>query len=198
MSKRTDTIVPLSSSPAAGLRAHLAEDLFGLIPEMTEDIGAPPEPDTETTAFVLRLATGPTPEDAITLMAHALRPQQAVWWAHQCLAALPDLLDDADRAGLALAAAWVAEPDDAHRYAALEAGQAASPRGPGTWLAIATGWSGGSMAPPDQPGIPAPAFLLGRALATAVLTTLARAPLDRRRPLLDHYLELGGAIARSC
>ena len=70
-------------------------------------------------------------------------------------------------------------------------------RGPGVWLALAAGWSGGSMAPADLPVVEVPEFVLGRAVNAAVLTALARVPQDKRARMLEHYIGMGDVLAKS-
>lgn len=197
MSNRTDTFAPLSPDPAPGLREQLADALFARIPEMAEDLTARPSGGLHCMDFLRQLLAGKTPEEAATFMAYALAPRHSIWWGHECLQARADLLAADDRAMMALAAGWVAEPDEPHRYAALNAGQGAAARGPGVWLALAAGWSGGSMAPADLPVVEVPEFVLGRAVNAAVLTALARVPQDKRARMLEHYIGMGDVLAKS-
>lgn len=197
MTQRSITQSPAQQDPAPGLRVQLANHLLDRIPEISEDIPSPALPNEGCLAFGRRLQLGSTPEWAITAMAFALLPRPAVWWGHECLKALPDLLTEHDTAMLVLCAAWVAEPDEPHRYAALNSGMQAKQRGAGAWLAIGAGWSGGSMAPQGLPLVEAPPFALGRAVNAAVLTALARVPQDRRARMLDHYLNMGEVLAKT-
>lgn len=197
MMQRTDTHAPMTLENAPGLHFQMAADLFAWVPEIAEDIRTPPREDMHCLQFLKHLAAGPTPEESATLMAYSLQPRHAVWWAHECLQALPELLTDADRSMLTLIAAWVAEPDERHRYAALDAGMAEQVRTPGGWLALATGWSGGSMSGPGLPAVAPPRYLMGRALNGGVLSALARVPQDRRRRMLDHYVGIGEVLAKS-
>ena len=50
---------------------------------------------------------------------------------------------------LALAESWVRYPEEDERCAVLDAGMAGTAKTPGVWVALAAGWSGGSMLPPD-------------------------------------------------
>ena len=194
---QTGTLAPLSPEPAPGLREQLAEALFVRIPEMGQDIAARPVGGQHSLDFLRRLLTGATPEEAATFVAYALGPRQSIWWGHECLQARPDLLTEMDRAMMALAAAWVGTPGEAARYAALDAGQAAPARGPGVWLALAAGWSGGSMVGPDLPAVTVREFVLGRAVSAAVLTALARVPQEKRGRMLEHYIAMGEVLAKS-
>jgi hypothetical protein len=192
-----DTHPPTTPDPAPGLRVQQADALFTAIPEMATDVATAARPGEHCLDFTRRLRLGPTPEEAITLMAFALQPRHAVWWGHECLKAAPEFLTAQDTDMLALAAAWVAEPDEPHRYGAMDTGMRATPRGPGAWLAIAAGWSGGSMSRPDLPEVPVPLFAIGRALNAGVLSALARAPQVKRRRMLEIYVSMAEVLAKS-
>jgi hypothetical protein len=194
---RTDTNAPTTPEDAPGLHFQMAADLFTWAPEIAEDIPTRPRDGVHSLEFVRHLLAGSTPEESATLLAYGLQHRHAVWWAHECLQALPELLTDGDRKMMALCAAWVAEPDDGHRYAALDAGMAEQQRTPGGWLALGVGWSGGSMSGPGLPAVVPPRYLMGRALNAGVLSALARVPQDRRRRMLDHYISIGEVLAKS-
>ncbi|GLS86107.1 hypothetical protein GCM10010873_10810 [Cypionkella aquatica] len=197
MGSATDTTPPTSIAPAPGFRVQLGQQLFGTMPEMADDIGARPGEGEHMFDFGRRLRLGDTPEEAISLMAFALHPRQAIWWGHECLKAAPELLTDQDREMLELCATWVAEPSEANRYTALDAGLHVAVRGPGAWLALAVGWASGSMAPQGLPPALVPMFAIGRALNAGVLTALARVPQDKRRRMLDHYVAMAEVLAKT-
>lgn len=197
MTPRTDTHAPLTPANAPGLQFQTVAELYDWVPEIGQDIVTRPRPNMHCLDFVKHLAAGGTPEESATLMAYCLQPRHAVWWSHECLQALPDLLTDQDRGMMALIAAWVAEPDEAHRYAALDAGVEEVVRSPGGWLALGTGWTGGSMSGPGLPVVQVPRYLRGRALNAGVHSALARVPQDRRRRMLDHYVGIGEVLAKS-
>lgn len=185
----------MQEKPPGSLKALTARGVFDAVPTLAEDLSTRPDPTESTLAFLTRLAGGDTPEDALTFAAHGLAPRYAVWWAHECLQARSDLLTEADRAMLALAATWVARCDEESRYAAMDKAAVAD-RVPGTWVALAAGWSGGSMAPPELPAAPVPAFAVGRAAVTGVLMFLARIDLAQRRRWLAHFVGMAQTLAR--
>lgn len=197
MTQRSDTFAPLTQADAPGLRSQTASELFAAMPQMTEDLLTAPLKSQHSMDFLRMLRIGTTPEEALTFMAYALLPRHAVWWGHECLKATPDLMTDQDTAMLELIAAWVAEPDEDHRYAALNAAMAARSRSPGVWLALGAGWSGGSMSEPGLPEVVPPLFLMGRAINAGILSALARVSQDKRRRVLDHYISIGEVLARS-
>lgn len=193
MADQTETS---AASDPVNLRAARADRLFADIPEMAEDMETRPQEGEAALAFLDRLLKGDIPEEAVTFAAYALKPRHAVWWGHECLNALPDSQTDQDREMLALCAAWAADPGEETRYAALNAAESAGERGPGVWLAYGAGWSGGSMADPDQPEVPCPAFATGRAVGGGVLSFLARTPQDRRRRTLGHFVSMAVYLAK--
>jgi hypothetical protein len=56
--------------------------------------------------------------------------------------------------GLRLALQWVRDPDETLRREALSYAQAGDLKSPTVWLTRAVGYSGGSVAAPDQPPTP--------------------------------------------
>ncbi len=106
-------------------------------------------------------------EDAITFCAYLLPRREAVWWGCGCARAL---LGDISASRAVIAAeAWVYDPDDEHRRAALEIGKQGDNNDALNWLALAAGWSGGALAQPPQPLVPVPAYMTPRAVRIAIL-----------------------------
>jgi hypothetical protein len=165
----------------SNLRCDLAEDLFAEIPELAQDLGGHPQRGEDCLAFLKRLQSGPTPEEALSFAAHALQPRHAVWWAHECLVARAELLTPTDREMLTLAARWVATQDEASRNSAMIRALNAE-RGPGTWVAMGAGST-------------TPKAMLGRMVATGVLLTLSRIDLDERRRWLAQFAFMAQSLA---
>lgn len=119
--------------------------------------------------------------DALKLMARLLPKIYVVAWLCECTRDIP--LQWNDRAGVALANAWVREPTEAHRYAALNFWTADQRRTLGAWLAAATGWSGGSLAPPGVATVPPPDKMTALAAMAVInkLSMLDSAAFERRR-----------------
>lgn len=178
------------SAHSASLRCHLAPALFVDIPELTEDMETRPEPGEPALSFAQRLLTCPAPEEAITFTAQLFVRRVAVWWGHECLRHLEGLLDPTDMDMMALCAAWVATPDEAHRRHVADTAESCATRSPGVWLGMAAGWSGGSLAPPESPVVPPPRFLTGRGVNAAVLSALARGPRGDRQETLETFVAM--------
>ena len=178
------------------LRASRAEEIFAAIPQATEDIAGRPLAGEAAVDFMKRLHGGPTPEDALTFAAYAFRPRYAVWWAYECLMARPEFLTTDDRDMLAVAVQWVAAQDEPSRNGAMTRALSAE-RGPGTWVALGAGWSGGSMVSPDHAPVPVQDFFVGRAVSTGVLMFLSRVVQEERRRWLAQFVFMAQSLAAS-
>src|SRR5699024_3483913 len=122
-------------------------------------------------------------EDALKLIARLLPKRYAVSWICQC--ARDENLALEDRAGVALAEAWMQQPDERNRRSAMEFADAGEYGTLGAWFAAAGGWSGGSLAPADEETpVPPGEDLTARAAALAAGLLAARdesAFVERRR-----------------
>jgi len=151
---------------------------------------------TATEAALERLAASGFEAEAARLAAHALRRREAVWWACQCaLHTAPPDLPPADRAAREAAEEWVRKQTDELRRQAMAQAQAGSFATPEAWAAVAAFWSGGSMAPPDQPAVPPAAHLTGTAVAGAVALAAVRGRPERQKARLSRFLESAREIA---
>lgn len=181
---------------ASRLRFNSARELFEAFPAAGKDMKALPS-DASPVDFCRALLAGKIPEEAVTFCAYLLPRRTAVWWGHECLSQVPDLLDAEDHAMLRLAHDWVGEPEEEHRYAALDAGMAAEQKTPGVWIALAAGWSGGSLAPRGMETVTPQPFLTARAVNAGILSCLARVPLGDRAGVLAAFVEMGIKLAES-
>jgi uncharacterized protein DUF6931 len=172
------------------LRFATAREVFDSFPSATDDIRAEPT-DQSPLVFARALADGPTPEDAIGFCAYLLPRREAVWWACQCLRSLSPTLTPAEASFIEAAEAWVREPEDHRRRAALNVGLAGNRNGAATWVALAAGWSGGTMMAGEN-AVPCPPHLTAKAVRVAVLTGLARISAGDRAGRIRACLE--GAV----
>jgi hypothetical protein len=174
-------------------RFTTARDVFDAFPAAHDDIEAEPTDDPPL-VFLRGLVASPTPENGVTFCAYLLPRREAVWWACQCVRALNAIRGEAEEAALEAAEAWVREPEEGLRRAALELGGSGDQSAPSTWLAYAAAWSGGSMTTGDPP-VPAPPHLTAKAVRAAVLMALARVPVKQRRESLGACLKEGMRLA---
>lgn len=176
------------------LRFKTARDLFEAFPDAVEDMAARPD-DRPALVYMSELASGRTPEDAITFCSYLLPRREAVWWGHQCLDCLPGMLGPEDRHMLTLAENWVRRPENELSSAALEAGMATQTKTPGAWIALAAGWSGSSMLSAEEAPVMPPPYLTAKAVNAGVLGALARVDRKARAATLRRFVEMGAQLA---
>jgi hypothetical protein len=130
--------------------------------------------------------------DALGVAARALPKRYVVAWACECLkSVLADLstANDVDRAGLAVAQQWLADPTEENRRAALDFAEAGEFGSPGAWIAASAGWNGGSLLPRGYDEVPPPDHLPAEAAVAALRLAASRAA--------DYSGAMRGFIARA-
>ncbi len=166
------------------LRFTTAVEVFEAFPAARKLISAAPE-RAHPIAFLSRLAASGTAKDALGFAAFILPRREAVWWAVQSLKImLPGAASDP---GLKAAEAWVREPGDATRQAALAAGERGDSEAPGTWAALAAGYSGGSMSTSHP--VPSPPDLTAKSVRIGVVLAYGRVPATQREAVLRSSIE---------
>jgi hypothetical protein len=136
--------------------------------------------------------------DALSLLARLLPRRYAVAWVCQCARQQP--LSEHDGAGVVLAEAWVRQPDETHRAAALSFAAAHRYKTAGAWTAAAAGWSGGQLNPQAERPTPPPEHMTAIA-AMAAVTHLSALVADqfaaRRAAFVHSALDLLGPARAS-
>jgi len=160
----------------AHLRFTTARDLFEAFETAREDIRVEPT-DAPSLTFVNSLVAAGDLQNAVSFCAYLLPRREAVWWACQSVRAVGRRTGDNEEANLRAAEAWVAEPEEDRRWAALDLGMAGDKTSPTTWAALAAGWSGGAMVRNEHNAAPAPAHATPKAVIAAIL--ICTAPLQR-------------------
>ena len=133
------------------------------------------------------LAAG-LPADAIRVIAQALPKNYAVAWACSCLKRVldPDSpADEEERDAIRTVEAWLADPSEKNRQAALDFAERRGFATAGCWLAAAAGWSGGSLAPKGYTEIPPPDAVTGHAVHGALQLAAARRGAEMQLLLCD-------------
>jgi hypothetical protein len=135
--------------------------------------------------------------EATRLVAHALPPREAVWWACACSRhTAPSGTNPAVDTTLRDAAEeWVRRPTDEHRRAAMKQAETAGFGSPEAWAVVAAFWTGDSMAPPEAPKVPPQPHFTGLAIAGSVALAAARGPASRREARLRGFLVSAKDIA---
>lgn len=182
--------------PAVAQAGELGPDAQALVPAATGPEG-----------FVATLIDAGLLQDAVRFLAYSLRPREGVWWA--CLAARAYIdagnpIDPPDTDALTAAEAWVFKPDEDNRRAAYDRAMATGFQTPASWAAMASFWSGGSIAPANLPAVPPPPNALGRAIWGAVILASVVNPKspqdmeDRHRAFLTQGIDIArGGNGRS-
>ena len=178
------------------LRFFTAREVFEAYPGAVGDMVGIPQDEAETPLdFLARLLQGRTPEDAVSFCAYLLGRREAVWWACACHRLLGEPADRDDQKGLLMAEAWVREPEEHRRRAALTLGLDGNHAVAGTWLSLAAGGAGGTYVLNGQAGAPVPADLTAKSVRGAVLVSLARLPIRERAARLPACVDICRRLA---
>src|SRR5579872_1468234 len=164
------------------IRFSTARHVFEAFPDLTQVVPAPKD-ERAPIDYARDLLGSPNRAQAITFLSYLLPRREAVWWAHQCVAAILGPKAEQD-AALQAAENWVRAPEEENRQAALSVGTASDQRQATTWLALAAAWSGGSMCPPDAPPMPAappaasaaPPWACAKAVNAAIVLSMIGEP----------------------
>ena len=178
------------------VRFATAEALFETFPELSEKISAKPS-EQSATKFLQTLVAAGKIEDAVTFCAYLLPRREAVWWACRCARASSDHFAEDRAVALVAAEAWVKEPDDERRQAALELGTKGHSDDALTWVALAAGWAGGFLVSGPQRSIPMPQYMTARATRTAILINALSVKRDQRPAYLQSCIADGTRLAEN-
>ena len=170
------------------IRFTTARQIFETFASARRVISLAPS-DEAPLAFARKLAQSKRPVEAIAFCAYLLPRREAVWWACQCVRAIEGRAVNND-AALAVAEAWVREPDEATQRAALAASDSAERRAT-TLLARAAGWSGGNISLKEGRVIRAQPNMTAKAVYAAIGLSIARAGAARQGELTAACIEAG-------
>lgn len=149
--------------------------------------------------FVDRLVRGRLYADATRFLAYGLPALESVWWAWMCVKSVPACCGDEIAAeALEAAEAWVKDPSEGNREAALTAGgkhKFEMPGAPAAWTAMAAGWSGGAAATTNEDVPALPEHLTAHAASGAILLAATAEP-DQADKRHRDFLETGVRIAQ--
>ena len=134
---------------------------------------------TEVDAVLKALLDAGHPIEALRVLAHALPPREAIWWAwaaatHAARLAGEEGVAPAVTDALAAAERWIGAPDEESRRAAWAASEGAGLDTPAGSACAAAFFASGSLAPPDIAPVPPPPGMHSMMVANAVtFATLA-------------------------
>jgi hypothetical protein len=174
----------------ANSRFDTAAQVFDAFPAIRRELTAKPS-DEPPLDYLAKLVASGSPEDAVTFCAYVLDRRQTVWWASQCLRRLGAPRNREEEVPLKLAEAWVRDPEEHRRVAALDHGLNGDHNLPAVWAALAAGTAGGSMRIGDVVGPPVPLHAAAQSARIAVLGGLAEVPTRERRDFLTQCVDIG-------
>jgi hypothetical protein len=169
--------------------------MFETFPDLRKKIGAEPT-DQCPIGFLTLLVSQGRLDEAVTFCAYLLPRREAVWWACGCARALLGDIARDEAHGLLAAEAWVCDPNDELRRAALAIGNDGESGNPLTWVALAAGWSGGLLSAHPKAPRPMPPYMTARAIRVAVLIAAHRLNKGQRAARLKACIAEGISLAQ--
>lgn len=183
--------------PMKKVKAALASEVCARF-DLREDARPLLSPAATPREFLEALVANRQLASALSFVAHALPPREAVWWGCLCLRhASGPALPPEDAAACKAAAEWVLEPTDERRNAAAAIAEKTGVGTPAGSLATAVAWTGGSLSPPDPkvPVVPPGPWLPAKAVSGSVLLASAKADPVRIADVQRSFVELGFGVA---
>jgi Family of unknown function (DUF6931) len=177
------------------VRFSTVQDLFQAYPMARHDIGRA-EAGMPSLDFLQEVADAGNWHQAVSFCAYLLPRRVAVAWGCRSLRRMFDHFDANESRALKFAETWVQQPDEQSRNKALAVGNANDPEQPATWLALAAGWSGGSVVPAEFPPVEAQPDQTARAVRAALLIGHCRLPRGSGDRIMTACLEDGIQLAR--
>jgi hypothetical protein len=194
----------MSQSHTTKIRAATAAEVCGNF-ELKADVRPLLSANQTPREFLDTLLARDKNAAAIEFLAHALPPREAIWWGCLCLQhAKGSSVSPPETAAEKAAVQWVLDPSEENRRAAKPAGDSAGVTTPGGCLAMATAWTGGSLAPPIPqphakappiPPVPPDPFLPAKAVAGAVMLAAVRSEPARFVDMQRRFVGLGIGVA---
>jgi hypothetical protein len=107
---------------------------------------------------------------AVRVQAHLLPKRLSVWWGVHCVSATcGDALSNSDADAKDAALEWVRDSSEKNRRTCEAAANQTKFDGPGSWLAMAAFWSGGSLMPADMNTVEPDEKLTGQAVTSSLM-----------------------------
>jgi hypothetical protein len=187
------------TTPAKAPSNKFSADLARVLPHLQLDAdGKAKLGDCKHSVEALdRLEQAGLLDEAARLVAHALPPREAVWWACACSrhTAASGANPEAETAVRAAAEEWVRRQTDEVRRAAMSEAEKTGFSSPEAWAAVAAFWSGDSMAPLEAPKVPPQPHFPGLAVAGSVALAAVRGQPVKREARLKRFLVSARDIA---
>jgi hypothetical protein len=176
-------------------RFTTVQDLFEAYSTARDDVGEA-DPGMGSLEFLQQLVEKRKWEPAISFCAYLLPKTEAVAWGCRSLRRMTNQFNADEERALAYAEEWAAEPEEWRRTRALTLGNRINQRASATWLALAAGWSGGSVMPPECEHREATPEQTAGAVRLALFAGLAYLARDATDETMTSCLEDGIASVR--
>ena len=176
------------------LRFVTARDLFDAFPIALDELQVEPN-DEPSLEFLRALVESGAMDQAIGFVAYLLPRREAVWWGCRSIRTIIPQRSPEEEAAIRIAEDWVKEPEEERRVAALDLGLRHSNRLPSTWLALAAGWSGGSMNPGVEGSPQVLPYQTARAVRAALLVAGCRVGIAEKAAVFRLCVEDGARLA---
>jgi len=164
--------------------------------EFHEEIGARAATLSSADQLIDELAEQEKFLDALRLRAYLLTKREAVWWGCLCVRdELDEPLRPTQAAAVKAAAIWVGKPDEDNRRAAEHQAAAAKYSGVGASLALSAFWSGGSLAPPENPEVLPDERLTSQGVAAALISGAYMGNSTKANDRIHAFLAKGKEVA---
>jgi hypothetical protein len=163
----------------AGSRFATARELIAAFPCARHDLQTQPT-EQPPADFIESLVASGTYRDAVSCCAYLLPRREAVWWACQCVRAAGAALIPNEKAALAAAEAWVRDPQEHLRRAALAFGADEPTDSAAIWACRAAAFSGGVVSDSRKGPVRALPEATARAARAAVLIAATTLPRDKQ------------------
>ena len=177
------------------VRFSTVQDLFDAFPTAVKDVGKA-EVGMRSLDFLRSLIERRDWPHAISFCAYLLPKRVAVAWGCRWVRRMVEQFDADEERAIDYAEAWVEEPGEAARGKALAIGNINDHNSAATWLALAAGWSGGSVYPPEFEPAEAKPEKTARAVRVALFVGLSRLTRDAKDRIMTTCLEDGIHLAR--
>ncbi len=177
----------------------IAERACDIIDADDLDVGSKDllNPEMRPETYIRELCSAGMWSDAVKVMARALPPREAVWWACVCARRIDFLADDADEiAALKAAEQWVYKPTSQNQADAFRLAQESDSRSAGMLAALAAAGSEGKLPLIDGQYTDLESSVFPQLLYAVVMISAATNGAEQINEQLRQMLSSGEDIAR--
>ena len=157
------------------ITAKIAQEITELF-EFVDEIQPKLDDQRPPVAYFQLLVDKGHYQDAITFLAHAIPPKEAVWWACVCARHHFDAADESFQQGLKAAEAWVYDDSEENRRICEKFAEAGDYSTISSWACAAAFWSGGSISAEDDAPIEVLPYIYAHAVTGSIVSSASFSP----------------------